>query len=258
MCPNPEFKRGGSRKRRAFTLIELLVVIAIIAILAALLLPALAGAKERARRTTCKSNERQCLLAAHLYADDNEDWLPSGASENGPEDDSIPVLSKNMRARMIEYAGDYRVLGCPSLGAPFNTQQGWIDQGYGYVLGYNYLGGHTNTPWPAIAGGTTWLSPQRTCGDSVINDPMVPLFAEMNDWSPGYGSAVAPHGKGGPTMLGANFGTADPEGKTAAQIGAQGGNVGLLDGSVSWKNIQSMRTYRGSQKYETDGCLAMW
>ena len=66
---NPElFAR--SLKNAAFTLIELLVVIAIIAILAALLLPALASSKEKARRTSCKSSEHQLLLAAHLYGDE--------------------------------------------------------------------------------------------------------------------------------------------------------------------------------------------
>ena len=70
------------KSRWAFTLVELLVVIAIIGILAALLLPALNGAKRKAVQTHCISNQRQVGLSLQMFLDDHNDQLPPGGSNS--------------------------------------------------------------------------------------------------------------------------------------------------------------------------------
>ena len=85
--------------RRAFTLIELLVVIAIIAILAALLLPALAKAKQKAQGISCLSNTKQLALAWLMYADENNDRLVINTTITGTE----ASLTNNWVADVMGY-----------------------------------------------------------------------------------------------------------------------------------------------------------
>ena len=249
------FARTGMR-RRAFTLIELLVVIAIIAILVALLLPALAGAKEQGRRTSCRNNMRQLILGVVMYGDDNEQVLPTGASNMGPQDDHLPVISTATSNAIVEYSGTEKMATCPSFAQYFVNRHltaSFDELQYGYVVGYNYHGGHTNTPWPAVSGTNRWISPQR-----LTEEPQLVLVSDMNDWSPGQRKTFAPHGKNGPIQQADDAGNSGFYGARSDQIGAVGGNIGLLDGSISWKPISQMLIYRGSQMWDNDGCWAMW
>jgi prepilin-type processing-associated H-X9-DG protein/prepilin-type N-terminal cleavage/methylation domain-containing protein len=106
----PNLKSKIKNHKSSFTLIELLVVVAIISILAALLLPALQGARERGRQAVCISNLKQLGLAFHMYLQDYDDVLPFqiaiGCSTD-PRFEPWPLL-------LWPYIPYARVFDCPS------------------------------------------------------------------------------------------------------------------------------------------------
>jgi prepilin-type N-terminal cleavage/methylation domain-containing protein/prepilin-type processing-associated H-X9-DG protein len=129
---------------RGFTLIELLVVITIISILAAILLPALARAREAAYRASCSNNMRQLYLSFHMYADENNGVLPPGASnamwgERNNAYGNVIGNAGNYPRRLVrnnfifeakaiipDYLSDVRVLVCASgLAGRSGTRDRW-------------------------------------------------------------------------------------------------------------------------------------
>jgi len=117
----------------AFTLIELLVTVAIIAMLAALLLPALAAAKDKARASVCASNLRQWGLAMRMYADDYSDFLPRRGQGvqvlnliTRPDDwfnalppyFNQPTFEELVSEEKSPAPGDHNVFICPDATAP--------------------------------------------------------------------------------------------------------------------------------------------
>ena len=109
-------------RRRAFTLIELLVVIAIIAILAAILFPVFAKAREKARQSSCLSNEKQIGIASLQYAQDNDEaFMLDIGGTSSTTDRARPEAWYNA---IEPYMKSDQILKCPSVGPSTNPWSG--------------------------------------------------------------------------------------------------------------------------------------
>ncbi len=231
------------KKNTLFTLIELLVVIAIIAILAAMLLPALAKAKEKAQTTSCTNNLKQIGLGAHMYAGDKNDNLPNFVDITK----DAAGLTENRAAwwlRLNRYVKNDRCFSCPADADAWGVAlvTGPWAEGISYGINGNPTAtSHavTNTAAQIL---TTATSPTTTlmysdAGTIYVQYP----FAQYKE-----------DAKGDPTKVGASVSDDKEAAGYIANRHGQRFNVLMLDGHVEgfdvWINGATLQSEKDVSK----------